>query len=229
MTFSPQDIRAFVQARMASSRLPGKVLAPLAGKPMIRHVIERVAQVVPKEQIVVVTSDEASDDPLSSYIQALGGTVFRGPQEDVFTRFRLCLKVHACTWFFRVSGDSPLFDARIVAAMFPYAGMKSVDLVTNVQKRTFPHGHSVEMVRASRFVTLDGSLLTADEREHVTLYYYAHPGEFKILNLENANSIYGAQRLVVDTLEDFRRIEHYLLSGKPVGDPRIVLPIEQSA
>ena len=221
---SLNDIRAFIQARMNSSRFPGKVLAPLAGKPMIRHVLERIMQVVPKDRIVVATSDDLSDDPLATYVQTLGGTVFRGPQEDVFARFRLCLKAHACSWFLRISADSPLFDGRILSTMLGYAGAKTVELVTNVQKRTFPQGHSLEMVRADRFAALDESRLAAEEREHVTLYYYTHPAEFSIVNLENANSTYAAQRLVVDTIEDLRRIEHYLLTGQPVGDPEIVSP-----
>src|ERR1700690_261368 len=97
------DIKVFIQARMSSSRFPGKVLAPVNGKPMIARVIRCVAGSFGSDSIVVATSDETSDDPLASYIESLDVKVFRGPLENVFERFRLCLNTNPCDWFFRIS------------------------------------------------------------------------------------------------------------------------------
>jgi spore coat polysaccharide biosynthesis protein SpsF (cytidylyltransferase family) len=83
----------------------------------------------------------------------------------------------------------------------------SLDLITNVQKRTFPHGHSAELLRVESFAAINPSRLTAEDREHVTSFYYSHADEFRILNLENTDSVYAGLNFVVDTLDDLRRVE----------------------
>ena len=200
------DIKAFIQARMSSTRFPGKVLAPLGGRPMISWVIEGVTRVLLKENIVVATSDEESDDPLACYLDELGVKVFRGPLDDVFGRFQMCLSENPCDWFFRISADSPLLNSGILKSMTSYAN-ESLDLVTNVQKRTFPHGHSVELLNAITFAKLEPAHLSAEDREHVTKFYYAHTDEFRVLNLENMDADYARLNFVVDTLDDLRRVE----------------------
>src|SRR5436190_24302869 len=102
----PERVRAFVQARMSSSRFPGKVLAPLHGQPLIRHVLERLAAVLPEQCIVVATSREASDDPLAAYLATLGVPVYRGELENVVGRFQRCLEAFPCEWLVRISADS---------------------------------------------------------------------------------------------------------------------------
>jgi spore coat polysaccharide biosynthesis protein SpsF len=199
-------IKAFIQARMSSTRFPGKVLAPLGGRPMISWVIERVGMVLLKENIIVATSDEESDDPLACYVGQLDVKVFRGPLDNVFERFRLCLAANPCEWFFRISADSPLLNSGILKTMVSYAD-ESLDLVTNVQKRTFPHGHSVELLNAMTFAKLDSTRLSMEDCEHVTKFYYSHSDEFRILNLENMDADYAKMNFVVDTFDDLRRIE----------------------
>jgi spore coat polysaccharide biosynthesis protein SpsF len=200
------NVKVFIQARMSSSRFPGKVLAPVNGKPIISRVIESVNCVFDKDAIMVVTSGKTSDDPLALYVQSLGVKVFRGPLDDVFGRLRFCLQENPCDWFFRISADSPLLNSSLLKMMASYAN-GSLDLITNVQKRTFPHGHSVELLNAEKFSQLEISRLSADDREHVTKFYYSHADEFHILNLENMDSDYAKLNFVVDTLDDLRRVE----------------------
>jgi spore coat polysaccharide biosynthesis protein SpsF len=200
------NIKAFIQARMSSTRFPGKVLAPLGGRPMISWVLEGVSRALLKENIVVATSDEESDDPLAFYVEHLGVRVFRGSLDDVFGRFQMCLTENPCDWFFRISADSPLLNSGILKAMISYAD-ESLDLVTNVQKRTFPHGHSVELLNARSFAKLETRRLSAEDREHVTKFYYTYAEEFRILNLENMDAEYAKLNFVVDTLDDLRRVE----------------------
>ena len=83
----------------------------------------------------------------------------------------------------------------------------SLDLITNVQKRTFPHGHSAELLNARAFSKIDAKRLSIDDREHVTKFYYSHVDEFRILNLENMDAEYAKLNFVVDTLDDLRRVE----------------------
>lgn len=199
-------IKVFIQARMSSSRFPGKVLAPVNGKPMISRVIDCVQHEFDTVSIIVATSNEISDDPLALYVQSLGIKVFRGSLENVFGRFQVCLQENPCDWFFRISADSPLLNSKIMKIMTSYVD-ESLDLITNVQKRTFPHGHSVELLNAKSFSEIDSNRLSDDDREHVTKFYYAHADEYKILNLENTDTDYAKLNFVVDTLDDLRRVE----------------------
>jgi len=199
---------AFIQARMSSVRFPGKVLAPFRGRPLIAQVIEQVAQALPFQQIVVLTSEAESDTPLACYVEHLGARVFRGPLEDVFTRFQLALRAHPCDWFFRICADSPQLNSALLSAMLPQTA-DEVDLITNVYPRSFPHGHSTELLRAATFAQIKAEALSAAEREHVTKFYYAHADQFRIINFENTDAAYGQLNFAVDTLDDLRRLENY--------------------
>ena len=191
---------------MSSSRFPGKALAPLNGSPMISSIIDGVARVFDRQAVIVATSSELSDDPLAMYVQYLGVNVFRGPLDNVFERFCLCLNANPCDWFFRISADSPLLNSGILKTMTMYID-ESLDLITNVQKRTFPHGHSVELLNSQTFSRIDLERLSNEDCEHVTKFYYSHANEFRIMNLENLNADYGKLNFVVDTLDDLRRVE----------------------
>lgn len=199
-------IKAFLQARMSSSRFPGKVLAPVNGVPMISRVVEAAARVVGADAVIVATSTEPSDDPLAAFLDSLHVKVFRGPLDNVFARFRLCLEQNPCDWFFRLSADSPLMSQAVLQSIASHA-QPEFDLVTNVQKRTFPKGHSAELVKSDRFASIDPARPSVHDKEHVTTYYYSHPEEFRILNIENTDSEYARLNFAVDTVEDLARVE----------------------
>lgn len=201
-------LRAFIQARMSSKRFPGKVLAPLTGTPLLGHVVERVSRVVPRDRIVIATSSHTADDPIVGYAGMLGVAAVRGPLTDVFARFRACLAEHPCEWFVRVCADSPLVDPALLARMTALAGSSDADLITNVQRRTFPKGQSLELLRAVTFLAVDPGTLDDGEREHLTRYFYARPERFRIVNIEREGPpATEAEHVVVDTLEDLRRLE----------------------
>lgn len=200
-------VRVFIQARMSSQRFPGKVLAPFKGKPLIAHVLGQVTQAVSTDVVVVATSGELADDPLSAYVRELGITVFRGPLDNVFRRFQLCLEVYPCTWFFRICADSPLLNSSLLTAAITYCQRLDLDLVTNVYPRTFPKGQSVEILRSETFSAITAALLSEEEQEHVTKYYYNNSGRFRMLNLDSGDPELGQMSFVVDTIEDLRRLE----------------------
>lgn len=204
------DCRILVQARMSSSRFPGKVLAPLGGQPLIAHVLSRACEAVPRECAILVTSEDATDDPLAIYVtEMLGITVFRGSLDDVVGRFRACLRAHPCEWFVRIGGDSPAIDPGLVRWMIDRVS-DDLDLLTNVAERTFPHGESVEIVRARTFLGWNADDLTAEEREHVTQHFYRRPDRYRIRNVFTTDSSLSGRRLVVDTPEDLRALEQRL-------------------
>jgi spore coat polysaccharide biosynthesis protein SpsF len=208
------NVRAIIQARMSSARFPGKVLAPVRGKPLVDHVIDRVQRAIPVERIVIATSDQASDDPLAAHVAARGIAVFRGSLDDVFQRFRRCLQAFPCDWFFRICADSPLYNQQLLRSFLSQI-RDDVDLVTNVFPRTFPKGHSVELLRTERFALLDPGELDASEKEHVTKCYYNHPDRFTIINVESGNPDLSSLNYCIDTLDDLRRIE-VCLTGENV-------------
>jgi spore coat polysaccharide biosynthesis protein SpsF len=205
-------IRIFVQARMSSRRFPGKVLAPLAGRPLIAHVIERCGAAFGAEYVIVATSAEASDDALVGTVRELGCAVFRGELDNVLGRFQQCLRQHPCEWFVRISADSPLIDPRLIASVAKQRAPQ-FDLVTNVQTRTFPPGQSVEVVRSECFAGIDAAALSAEEREHVTLVFYRTPERYRIRSVVSRDPDLARQPLTVDTPEDLRAVEALIKAG----------------
>jgi spore coat polysaccharide biosynthesis protein SpsF len=200
-----------VQARMSSSRFPGKVLAPLVGKPLIAHLLARMCESLPKDRVVLLTSEDATDDPLASYVSnELGIAVFRGSLGDVVGRFQACLRVHPCEWFVRISGDSPAIDPGLLSWMLKRVS-DEFDLVTNVAERTFPDGESIEIVRALTFLGWKSLELMPAEREHVTPHFYSNSEKYRICSVTSDDAEATHRRLVVDTLEDLRSLERIFL------------------
>jgi spore coat polysaccharide biosynthesis protein SpsF len=204
------DSGVFVQARMSSKRLPGKMLAPLAGRPLIAHVLSRICEAVPRDRVILLTSVDPSDDPLATYVEAqLGCKVFRGALDNVVLRFQECLRTHPFECFARISGDSPAIDPGLLRWMLDRVSADT-DLLTNVARRTFPPGQSIEIIRSSTFLAWNAAALTAEEREHVTPHFYAHRDRYSVRNVESGDAALAQRRLVVDTLEDLRAMEQML-------------------
>ena len=202
-------VRVFIQARMSSKRFPGKVLAPFNGIPILTCVIERVNKVIPSGRIVVLTSIDQSDDPLVCYVRNSGISVYRGPLENVFERFQLCLREYPCSWFFRICADSPLLDSEILRTMLVRNDKPNVDLITNVYPRTFPKGQSVEMLNSNTFEGIDPHSLTSAQQEHVTKVYYEKPEKYKIINIESLDPGLATINFSVDTIEDLYRLQNF--------------------
>jgi spore coat polysaccharide biosynthesis protein SpsF (cytidylyltransferase family) len=218
LTALSELVRAFIQARMSSSRFPGKVLAPFRGRPIKAHVIAGVAQAMPIDRIVIATSRDTSDDPLASYARDLGIAVYRGPLDDVFSRFQECLETFPCEWFFRVCADSPLYDGALLSTVSKRSANRDVDIFTNVYPRTFPKGHSVEMINSATFAGIKTDRLSSEEREHVTKFFYARPSEFRIVNMESSEPSQPEINLCIDSIEDLHRLEN-LAAGTTVATP----------
>jgi spore coat polysaccharide biosynthesis protein SpsF len=206
-------IGAFIQARMSSSRFPGKVLAPLNGQPIILHAVERVCAALNRENVIVLTSEAESDDPLVHYLDDKRIAVVRGPLDDVIGRFRRGLARANFDWFFRVTADSPLLRPDLMSSMRNHAGLPDVDLISNVVRRTFPRGHSMELIRSETFLALDDADLSASDREHVTSVFYRFPDRYKIVSFEMNGSGYGGAGYAVDTIDDLKRLEALMRAG----------------
>lgn len=198
------SVNAFIQARMSSQRFPGKVLAPLRGKPLVSHLIERVRHARGIDTVVVLTSTAPSDTPLAAYLEDAGCPVFRGDLHNVFSRFQSALKQYPCDYFVRLSADSPLMDVQLLNDMVAYAQTDGYDFISNVHSRMFPKGQSVEIVCSEIFLSVDASTLTPEQQEHVMPYFYDAPlSKLFIDNVVNQRAI----NTCVDTIEDLRAID----------------------
>ncbi len=172
-------ILAIVQARTSSTRLPGKVLRPILGRPMILQQLDRIGRARSIDRIVVATSVEASDDELAGVLAAAGSTVRRGPLDDVLSRFITVMDEFAPTAVVRLTGDNPLVDPDVIDVVVAEHLRSGADYTANgLPPRTYPYGLDVEVFRADALRRLAGTPTTPEEREHVTLGLYRRVGEY---------------------------------------------------
>jgi spore coat polysaccharide biosynthesis protein SpsF (cytidylyltransferase family) len=210
--------RIFIQARMNSARFPGKMLAPFRGRPLIAQVLERFREFDLHSHVVVLTSLDSTDDPLADFVaNRCAVPVFRGELDNVVARFQSALSEYPCEWFVRISGDSPLIDASLVQAMIRLSD-RGHDVVSNVVRRTFPAGQSVECVRSDVFYALNSNDLMPDQREHVTKVFYDRPDDWRLCSVICDDPKWAGVRMVVDHLDDLRMLEAGVAQPPSFGD-----------
>ena len=192
-----------IQARMSSRRLPGKVLMPMAGRPMLEHLIERLKHLIAPAEILVATSVEEFDQPIVALCDVNCVACIRGDLKNVASRFRDVFGTFDFDAIVRVSGDSPLLDQRIVDDALDSLGSSDADMVTNVHPRTFPSGQSVEAFRAAAFERAYAMMSEPGDFEHVTPVFYRETDRFNIMNRTIDGESLNHVRLSVDTQEQF--------------------------
>jgi spore coat polysaccharide biosynthesis protein SpsF len=198
-----------VQARMGSSRLPGKVLRHLGGRTVLDRVVRAARDSGAVDQLVVATTVEPADDPVAAECRAIGVACHRGPVDDVLTRFLGVLDARAAQpddAVLRFTADCPLLDPAIVAlAANVFAASPGLDYLSTSIARTLPRGLDVEVARAGALREAD-LLADAHHRTHVTSYLYSHPERFRVLGLTLQPDL-SHLRLTLDTEDDWRLIE----------------------
>lgn len=209
-------IVVIVHARMRSSRLPGKALRELGGRPMILHTLDRLARCRTTDALFLATSTEAEDDPLARCVTAHGVTVHRGPHEDVAGRLLGAARATGADAIVRISGDSPFADPLVVDETVRLFRALRPELATNVLVRSFPKGLSVEVIEVASLARAHPGM-DPDWREHVTTGFYRHPERYRIAAVTSGMDA-GAAQLSVDTEEDFRVAERILDRLDEEGD-----------
>jgi spore coat polysaccharide biosynthesis protein SpsF len=201
-------ILAILQARMSSSRLPGKVLMPLAGAPMIVRQIERVARARRIDRLVVATSEDPSDDPLAKAVSREGVAVFRGPLDDVQARFLGALDANdaagaAADHVVRLTGDCPLADPTVIDATIERVLAAAADYGSNTPpQRTYPKGLDVEVMTAAALRAAAARATTPEEHEHVTWTLHRRPDLYRHAFLSQGPDE-GEVRWTVDFPHDY--------------------------
>lgn len=199
-------VLAILQARMSSTRLPGKVLKNVHGKPMVLRHIERLVRCEKLTGIVVATSVDPSDDLLVEVLEAEGIHVRRGPLADVARRYLDVVDEFRPNHFVRLTADCPLADPEVIDRVVGDHLAADVDYSTVGLTRTFVHGHDVEVVRSSAFRRMMNLELTPSEHEHVTMGIYHHPELFSILEVTQKTDL-SHLRWTVDEPEDLEFVQ----------------------
>ena len=187
---------------MSSQRLPGKVMAPVLGEPMIARQVERLQRAAGIDRLIVATSTDASDDELAIFCEGLGLGVFRGPLDDVLGRYAEALQRFAgTTAVVRVTADCPLTDPALIDKVIGHHHDTKADYTSNTLTRTYPHGLDVEVIRPSALRAAAERATDPYEREHVTPYIYRRPEEFRLAGVAQHDSLAGL-RWTVDVPSD---------------------------
>jgi spore coat polysaccharide biosynthesis protein SpsF len=196
-----------IQARMGSSRLPGKVLLDLAGEPMLARVLERARRAQSVDDVMVATTTDPADDPIEAMCRERGFPVYRGSMFDVLDRYYGAAKQAQAEIIVRVTADCPVIDPAVIDQVVAAFHANQADFACNrlppPWKRTWPIGLDTEVCS---FVGLEQAWKEAVlpyEREHVMPYFYDQEGRFKVIVVDHEPD-YGELRWTVDTAEDLQ-------------------------
>jgi spore coat polysaccharide biosynthesis protein SpsF len=204
---------AIIQARMSSTRLPGKVLKEVEGKPLLLWMLERVKGAKRVDEIVVATSTNPEDDSIVAAVQ--GVALFRGSLDDVLSRFQGAAEVTEADVVIRLTADCPLIDPRVIDEAIALYETGKYEYVTNGLERTYPKGMDVEVFSRKCLDEMGEKADDPYEREHVTPYLYQGKRKTKIGHLKQKEDD-SDLRVTVDTPEDFIVVKSVIESlGSP--------------
>ncbi len=209
---------AVIQARMSSTRLPGKVLLPLDGRPMIAFMLERVRRARRIDEIVLATSTDASDDPLAALMATLGVACHRGSLNDVLARFAGAVQGRDADVVVRLTGDCPLIDPALINRVVDHLRSQQLDYVSNTDPPSYPDGLDVEAFTARALHEAVRQARLPSEREHVTPYLYGHRELFRVGGVSGAVDL-SALRWTVDHADDLA-VVRALVEALPAGSAR---------
>jgi spore coat polysaccharide biosynthesis protein SpsF len=212
-------IFAIVQARMGSTRLPGKVLKPLAGRPMLSHLLERLQTAKTLTGVVIATSTLPEDKAIVDFAKSRGVPVFTGSADDVLARYVGAAKSVQADVIARLTGDCPLNDPANVDRAIRFFLANDYDIVIEAddKNKISPRGLDVAVCSMDALLRTDKLAHDGPSREHVTLYMYRHPEQFKIGYFPvPAELRHPEWRLCVDEPSDFRLMEEiFARLGRP--------------
>jgi spore coat polysaccharide biosynthesis protein SpsF len=224
---------AILQARMTSTRAPGKVLAPILGEPMIGRQIERLRRCRRIDQLVVATSVEASDDVLVRWCQDAGVATHRGPLDDVLSRFAgAAAAFPRARALVRLTADCPLADSQVIDQVIDHHLASGADYTNNTAPtRTYPHGLDVEVMRPEILGQAQAKATSPYEREHVTPFIYGHPAMFRLEGVSRSPSL-AHLRWTVDyprDLEFVREVYGALYPSDPAFDSDAIVALPRNS
>ncbi|MGM8366490.1 cytidylyltransferase domain-containing protein [Virgibacillus sp. W0181] len=211
---------AIIQARMGSTRLPGKIMKKVLDKSLLEYQIERVKRSKLIGEIVIATTTSESEEPIVDFCKKHFISYYRGSEDDVLSRYYEAAEEYNADVVVRLTSDCPLIDPEIIDKVISiYLKRKEgIDYVSNTLERTYPRGMDTEVFSYDALKTANDNAVSPPEREHVTPYFFQNPRMFKILSV-TSDTNHSEHRWTVDTLEDFVLIEKIieaLYKNKPL-------------
>jgi spore coat polysaccharide biosynthesis protein SpsF len=206
-----------VQARMTSTRLPGKVMKTVLGKPLLEYLIERLRRVKLANKIVIATTMNDIDLPIVELCAYLNIACFRGSEDDVLARYHGAAIAHNADVIVRVTSDCPVIDPKVIDNIIKFylAHQSEYDYVSNRIKRTYPRGMDSEIFSLKVLNETFCEATEPSDREHVTPFIYRHPKRYRLANV-SANKNQSHHRWTVDTHEDFLLVSKIIEMLYPV-------------
>ncbi|HNI57603.1 MAG TPA: glycosyltransferase family protein [Elusimicrobiota bacterium] len=226
---------AVVQARMGSTRLPGKVLRPLGSRTVLGQVLARLARAPGIDRVVVATTAAASDDPVVAEAERNGATVVRGSEEDVLSRYALAARESGADVVVRVTSDCPLLDGGLVGTLVAAfhaarAAGRPLDYLSNTVVRSYPRGLDAEVFTRTALERAHAEARTPSQREHVTPFFYQNPALFMLEQYVRMPDL-SALRWTLDTPEDWdllsRLFEAIEKRGEVFGTAAVLAVLER--
>lgn len=214
---APGATVAVLQARMSSSRLPGKVLLRVGGKPLLQHQIERVGRCRTIDTLVVATSADDSDGPIADLCARLAVPCFRGSLQDVLDRMVRAAQPYRPHWLVRLTGDCPLADADVIDTVVRACRESDADYASNSLRPSYPDGLDAECMRFSALEEAWREARKPSEREHVTPFLHGQPQRYRLQEVRHTEDL-SALRWTVDEPADFvfvSQVFEHLLPAKP--------------
>lgn len=200
-----KKIVATIEARMRSTRLPGKVLMPLAGEPNLKRLIERLRHSVYLDDVVIATTTNPADDAIVSFAEKIGCKVWRGSEENVLARVLEAAQSASADLIVEVTGDCPLVDWRHVDHLIELYIDGGYDYVANNMERTFPRGMDVQVFSVATLAEVNRLTQDPVDQEHVSIYIYSHPERYKLYNWAAQGRMARKElRVTLDTQEDYQ-------------------------
>lgn len=209
-----QQVLCIVQARLSSTRLPGKVLKEVGGVTLLEYEICRLRLAKTISKIIVATGDNRENDVIEALCKKIGIACFRGSEDDVLSRFARCAEAHPdYETIVRITGDCPLIDPRVVDRVVTFFREGAFEYASNVAPPTFPDGMDTEVFAKEALLQADREARLPSEREHVTVYLRNNPS-FRQGNYSGRVD-YSGFRLVVDHPEDFDVVRFLIEQSTP--------------
>jgi spore coat polysaccharide biosynthesis protein SpsF len=199
-------VNAVIQARLSSTRLPGKVLRPLGGKSTLSWVIRAAARTHNVDTVILATSTSPEDDPVAEEAANCGAEVVRGPLDDVLARYLTAVREHPCDAVVRLTADCPLHDPALIAQVVGmWRADPTLDHVSNFLVRHYPRGFDTELVRSETLEEQDKTA-TGPHREHVTSNIYTRPEKYRVGGVVPGTDN-SDLRVTLDTPEDAQLLD----------------------
>jgi spore coat polysaccharide biosynthesis protein SpsF len=200
------SVTAIIQARMGSTRFPGKSLRPIAGVPLLEHIIIRLKQVPEIDLILLAVPEKESESPLIEFAHEIQVPVFQGSEKDVLGRFVKAGESVQTEQVVRVCGDNPLLDIPLLSSLIQAHLLDKADYT--LPKDPVPLGSACEVIRFETLKEIDALAKSTIYREHVTTWFHEHPSLFKIQRITPPEYLRDQPfRLTVDTDQDFQLMD----------------------